>query len=75
MAKKYVKHPEHVSVDEGMIKYFGPNPLKQLIRSKPIRFSYKVWMLATPTGELLAVPPMLEGQHTFRTLALDRGST
>ena len=41
-AKKYIKHPENVSVDEGMIKYFGPHPLKQFMRGKPVRFGYKV---------------------------------
>lgn len=56
-AKQYVKHPERVCVDEGMIKYFGPHPLKQFLRGKPIRFGYKVWMLASPQGELLAVQP------------------
>ncbi len=31
MAKTYLRILEHVSIDEGMIKYFGPNPLKQAI--------------------------------------------
>jgi Transposase IS4 len=56
-AKQYVQHPERVSVDEGMVKYFGPHPLKQFIRGKPIRFGYKLWIMATPAGELLAVQP------------------
>jgi DNA excision repair protein ERCC-6 len=56
-AKEFVQHPERVCVDEGMVKYFGPHPLKQFIRGKPIRFGYKLWILATPTGELLAVQP------------------
>jgi hypothetical protein len=32
------KHPKDVSIDEGMVKYFGPHPLKQLMRGKPHRF-------------------------------------
>lgn len=41
-AKLYVRQPERVSIDEGMIKYFGPHPLKQFMRGKPHRFGYKV---------------------------------
>ena len=41
-AKLWVKHPEKVSIDEGMVKYFGPHPLKQFMRGKPHRFGYKV---------------------------------
>jgi hypothetical protein len=41
-AKKYVQQPERVSVDEGIIKYFGPHPLKQYMKGKPHRFGYKV---------------------------------
>lgn len=41
-SKAYVKQSREVSVDEGMVKYFGPHPLKQYIRGKPVRFGYKV---------------------------------
>jgi hypothetical protein len=41
-AKERVRHPERVAVDEGMIKYYGPHPLKQFMRGKPHRFGYKV---------------------------------
>jgi hypothetical protein len=37
-AKQYVRQPECVCVDEGMVKYFGPHPLKQFMRGKPVRF-------------------------------------
>ena len=43
-AKLYVMHPEHVSVDEAIVKYFGPHPLKQFMRGKPHRFGYKVML-------------------------------
>ena len=56
-ASKYVENNEFVCVDESMIKYFGPHPLKQFIRGKPIRFGFKVWVLATTTGELVACTP------------------
>jgi hypothetical protein len=56
-AKKWVQHPEKVSIDEGMVKYYGPHPLKQFMRGKPHRFGYKIWILASSTGELLACQP------------------
>lgn len=36
-AKQLVQQSEYVSVDESMIRYFGPHPLKQAIREKPER--------------------------------------
>jgi hypothetical protein len=33
-AKERVRHPELVAVEEGMIKYNGPHPLKQFMRVK-----------------------------------------
>lgn len=56
-AKKLVVQSEYVSVDETMVRYFGPHPLKQCIRDKPERFGYKIWVLATPSGEVLACQP------------------
>jgi len=56
-AKQWVTQSERLSVDEAIIKYFGPHPLKQFIRGKPHRFGYKVWVLATAEGELLACQP------------------
>lgn len=72
-AKKYVQHPERVSVDEGMVKYFGPHPLKQFIRGKPIRFGYKLWILATATGELLAVQPYAGANTHIPDFGLGQG--
>jgi len=56
-AKTFVRQNKNVSIDEGIIKYFGPHPLKQYMKGKPHRFGYKVWMLATAEGELLACQP------------------
>ena len=36
-AKEKIEQPEWVSVDESMIRYFGPHPLKQRIAEKPER--------------------------------------
>jgi len=38
---------QYMSVDETMVPYFGRHPTKQFIRSKPVRFGYKLWSLAT----------------------------
>ena len=41
---------QELSVDESMIPYFGRHSMKQCIRSKPIRFGFKQWVIATPLG-------------------------
>ncbi|KAK3880386.1 hypothetical protein Pcinc_015152 [Petrolisthes cinctipes] len=56
-AEEYIEKTEYVSVDESMIKYFGPHHLKQFIRGKPVHFGYIVWVLATSTGELIHCEP------------------
>ena len=37
-AKNLIQQTEYVSVDETMVRYFGPHPLKQAIREKPERY-------------------------------------
>ena len=37
MARELIEQPEWVCIDESMIRYFGPHPLKQCIREKPER--------------------------------------
>ena len=39
---------EKLSIDESMVPYHGS--CKQFIRAKPIRFGYKLWVLASTTG-------------------------
>ena len=41
---------ENLSIDESMVPYFGRHLCKQFIRGKPIRFGYKIRMLASNTG-------------------------
>lgn len=73
MASNYVTIPENVSIDEGMIKYFGPHPLKQYIRGKPVRFGYKMWILATPSGELLWAQPYAGSNTHIEDFGLGQG--
>ncbi|KAF2888976.1 hypothetical protein ILUMI_17197, partial [Ignelater luminosus] len=47
---RYTPVSEDISIDESMIPYFGRNGCKQFIRGKPIRFGYKAWVLAQPSG-------------------------
>ena len=41
-AKSWVRQSQKLSIDEGIIKYFGPHFLKQFMKGKPHRFGYKV---------------------------------
>lgn len=36
---------EHLSVDEMIVRYNRHHSIKQFIRSKPIRFEYKLWAM------------------------------
>ncbi|KAJ8896026.1 hypothetical protein PR048_001367 [Dryococelus australis] len=39
-----------LSIDESMVPYYGHHSCKMFIRGKPIRFSYKVWLLCSNNG-------------------------
>ena len=41
---------QHLRVDEFMVPYFGKHGAKQYIHGKPIKFGYKLWVLAKPLG-------------------------
>ena len=41
---------EDLSIDQLMVPYYGRHSCKQFIRAKPIRFGYKLWVLASATG-------------------------
>lgn len=50
--------PKRASIDETMVPYYGRHSAKQFIRSKPIRFGYKIWGAADPDdGWMLHVEP------------------
>jgi hypothetical protein len=40
----------NLSVDESMVPYFGHHSSKMFIRGKPIRFGFKLWVLAGDDG-------------------------
>ncbi len=72
-AKMFVQPTENVCVDEAMVKYFGPHPLKQFIRGKPTRFGYKVWILATSAGQLLSCQPYAGAKTLIQDFGLGMG--
>ena len=41
---------ENISIDESMVPYYGCHRCKQYIQNKPVKFSYKLWVAATPLG-------------------------
>jgi len=72
-AQELVTQTREVSIDEGMIKYFGPHPLKQRIVGKPIRMGYKVWILATSSGQLLSCQPYAGAATHLKDFGLGQG--
>jgi hypothetical protein len=47
---KWKIRPANLSIDEVIIRYYGHHSLKQLIRSKQIRFGNKLWALFGENG-------------------------
>lgn len=41
---------QELSIDESMVLYRGQHSAKQVIKSKPIKFGYKLWMLCSSDG-------------------------
>ena len=72
-SKQYITQTENVSIDEGMVKYFGPHPLKQFIRGKPTRYGYKIWILATNDGRLLHCQPYGGASTAIKQYGLGQG--
>lgn len=48
---------ECFSVDEAIVPYYGRHSCKQFIRGKPLRFGYKLWVVACPNGYVFNVQP------------------
>ena len=64
-------HPEQVlSVDESMVPYFGRHGAKQYIHGKPIKFGYKMWVLATRLGYCVQFFPYQGAGTTDKDLGL-----
>jgi hypothetical protein len=60
----FAPHSENLSIDEGMIRYFGHHPCKQFMRQKPTRFGYKVWAMCSPEGYCIQFD-LYQGNSSF----------
>lgn len=63
---QYFPGDAYLSVDESMVPYFGRYGAKQHIHGKPIRFGYKIWILATRLGYAVQGEPY-QGKGTGST--------
>ena len=59
-----------LSVDESMIPYFGHHGAKQYIHGKPIKFGYKMWVIATRLGYAVQFTPYQGAGTTDKDLGL-----
>ena len=48
---------QHIRIDESTVPYFGQHTAKQYIHGKPIKFGYKLWLMATPLGYCIQFNP------------------
>ena len=48
---------QHVSIDKSMMPYFGKHGAKQYMHSKPIKFRFKLWVMATSLGYCIQFYP------------------
>ena len=48
---------QHISVDESVMPYFERHVAKQFIHEKPMKFGYKLWVMATPLGYCIQFRP------------------
>ena len=48
---------QSVNIDESTVPYFGHHGCKQYMRNKPVKFSYKFWVAATPLGYTIRFYP------------------
>ena len=48
--KKFGILYKNLSFVESMVLYFGRHSCKQLIRGKPIRFGFKLWLIGSSMG-------------------------
>ncbi|XP_045475400.1 piggyBac transposable element-derived protein 3-like [Harmonia axyridis] len=62
-----------ISIDESMIPYYGRHGCKQFIRGKPIRFGFKLWVAADPSGYIHHVEPYCGSSTRLPETGLGQG--
>ena len=61
----------YLSVDESMVPYFGRHSSKQFIKTKPIRFGFKLWRLCSILGYIVQFEPYTgAGDVRYRELGV-----
>ena len=54
-------------VDKSMVPYFGKHEAKQYIHGKPIKFGFKLWVIATPLEYFIRFRPMIQFCRSMKT--------
>lgn len=62
-----------LSVDESIIPYYGRHHAKQFIRGKPIRFGFKLWVIAKPNGYIMHAEPYCGSNTKLPDTGLGQG--
>lgn len=55
--KQFGIFSENLTIDERMVRYFGRHGCKMYMKNKPVKFGYKLWMLASYNGYLFHIIP------------------
>ncbi|MGH0189192.1 UNVERIFIED_CONTAM: hypothetical protein FKN15_033832 [Acipenser sinensis] len=61
---------QNLCIDEAMIPYYGKHSAKQFMKSKPIKFGYKLWCVNTHLGYLIQCKPYAGKGVTLPELGL-----
>ncbi|XP_046384654.1 piggyBac transposable element-derived protein 2-like [Ischnura elegans] len=72
-AFKQIEPGNSLSIDESMILYYGRHGSKQFIRGKPIRFGFKLWVAADPTGYIHHAEPYCGSSTRLPDTGLGQG--
>jgi hypothetical protein len=71
---KVIQSGSAMSIDESIIPYFGRHGCKQFIRGKPIRFGYKLWVAADPSGYIYHAEPYCGSSTRLTNTSLGQGA-
>ena len=64
----------HLSIDESTIRYYGKQGTKQFVWGKPIRFGFKLFSLASPSGYLYHAEPYCGSNSALSHISLGLGA-
>ena len=61
---------KNISIDQSMVPYYRRHGCKQYIQNKPVKFSYKLWVAATPLGYGIQFYPCAEKDDNYKNIGL-----